>query len=116
MTKINYKIHTDSIKENLIPKELSKKQIFLVYANEADILNMALFNITAKEWRKKNEGKEGNIRDYADIRQLICLSNLESINAELIRNGIDQQERLKKLNSIAITQMKSLMEERRFLE
>jgi hypothetical protein len=109
LSKINYKIHTDSIKENLIPKELSKKQIFLVYANEADVLNMALFNKTAKQWRDQNQDKDGNIRDYANIKQLICLSNLESINAELIREGLSQKDRLKKLNSIAIIQMKSLV-------
>jgi hypothetical protein len=108
LSKINYRIHTDSIKENLIPKNLTRKQIVLTYATEADILNMALFNTTAKEWRKENKHKKGNIRDYADIRQLICLSNLESINAELIRDGIKQRERLKKLNRIAISQMTSL--------
>jgi len=116
LAKINYKIHTDSIKENLIPKQLSKKEIFFVYANEADILNMALFNTTAKQWRKDNKGKKENIRDYADIRQLICLSNLESINAELIREGIGKEKRLKKLNSIAITQMRSLVRENRLLK
>ena len=115
LSKINYKIHTDSIKENLIPKQLSSKDLHYVYANEADVLNMALFNTTAKEWRKKNKGKKGNIRDYADIRQLICLSNLESINAELIREGIEQKKRLKKLNEISIAQMKSLTNERTFL-
>ena len=111
LSKINYRIHTDSIKANLIPKGLTKKQIFLTYANEADILNMALFNMTARKWRKRNKNKKGNIRDYADIRQLICLSNLESINAELIRDGIDQKERLKKLNRIAIYQMTSLIQQ-----
>jgi hypothetical protein len=116
LAKVNYKIHTDSIKENLIPKQLSKKDIFFVYANEADILNMALFNTTAKQWRKDNKGKKGNIRDYADIRQLICLSNLESLNAELIREGVEQKSRLKKLNTVAITQMKSLVKENRLLK
>lgn len=111
LSKINYRIHTNSIKENLIPKNLTKKEILITYATEADILNMALFNITASEWRKKNKGKRGNMRDHADIRQLICLSNLESINAELIRDGIKQQERLKKLNRIAIYQMTSLTEQ-----
>ena len=109
LSKINYKIHTDSIKENIIPNELSNKQKFLIYANEADVLNMALFNITARQWRDNNPSKEGNIRDYADIRQLICLSNLESINAELIRDGLKQSVRLEKLNQIAISQMKSLV-------
>ena len=108
ISKINYRIHTDSIKENLIPKSLTKKEILLTYANEADILNMALFNTTAKEWRNKNKNRKGNIRDYADLRQLICLSNLESINAELIRDGLKQKDRLRKLNRIAIYQMTSL--------
>lgn len=109
LSKINYKIHTDSIKENIVPYELSNKQRFLIYAHEADVLNMALFNMTAKQWRDDNPKKEGNIRDYADIRQLICLSNLESINAELIRDGVKQSVRLDKLNRIAISQMKSLV-------
>lgn len=109
LSKINYKIHTDSIKENIIPRVLSSRQRFLIYANEADVLNMALFNITARRWRDSNPNKEGNIRDYADIRQLICLSNLESINAELIRDGLKQSVRLEKLNLIAISQMKSLV-------
>jgi hypothetical protein len=111
LSKINYRIHTDSIKDKLIPKNLTKKQILLTYATEADILNMALFNTTAKQWRNDNKSKKGNIRDYADIRQLICLSNLESINAELIRDGFKQKDRLKKLNSIAIYQMASLTQE-----
>lgn len=112
LSKINYKIHTDSIKENLIPKCLTKKQILHTYASEADLLNMALFNTTAREWREGHKNMKGNIRDYADIRQLICLSNLESINAELIRDGIEQKDRLKKLNRIAIYQMTSLTEHR----
>jgi len=111
LSKINYKIHTDSIKDNLIPMNLTKKQILLTYATEADILNMALFNTTASQWRNNNKNKKGNIRDYADIRQLICLSNLESINAELIRDGIKQKDRLKKLNKIAIYQMTSLTQQ-----
>ncbi|MHC1716359.1 MAG: KilA-N domain-containing protein [Candidatus Dojkabacteria bacterium] len=109
LAKINYKIRTDSIKENIVPKELTNKQKFLIYANEADLLNMALFNMTARQWRERNKDKEGNIRDYADIRQLICLSNLESINAEFIRDGLKQSDRLEKLNKIAISQMKSLV-------
>ncbi len=109
LSKINYKIQTDSIKENIIPKKIDRKDIPLVYANEADILNLALFNKTAKEWKVENKKKKGNIRDFADIRQLICLSNLESINAELIRDGISAKNRLKKLNSIAIIQMQSLL-------
>lgn len=111
LSKINYKIHTDSIKDNLIPMNLTKKQILLTYATEADILNMALFNTTASQWRNNNKNKKENIRDYADIRQLICLSNLESINAELIRDGIKQKDRLKKLNKIAIYQMTSLTQQ-----
>ena len=109
LTKINYRVHTDSIKENLIPKKIDKKYNHTIYAQEADVLNMALFNKTAKQWGKENKDKEGNMRDYADIRQLICLSNLESINAELIREGIDKENRLRKLNLIAINQMKSLV-------
>jgi hypothetical protein len=109
LAKVNYHIHTDAIKENLIPKELSKTQISCVYANEADLLNVALFGFTAKDWRDKNPGKEGNVRDYATIEQLVVLSNLESINAVLINQGLTQPERLKQLNQIAITQMKSLV-------
>jgi hypothetical protein len=109
ISKINYRIHTDAIKENLIPKELSKSQISFVYANEADLLNVALFGLTAKEWRDANPDKEGNVRDYTTIEQLVVLSNLESINAVLINQGLVQHERLKQLNQIAITQMKSLV-------
>jgi len=111
LAKINYRIHTDAIKENLIPSELSKAQINLVYATEADVLNMALFGITAKEWRDNNPDKKGNIRDYADISQLVCLSNLENLNAHFINEGISQPERLVRLNKIAIHQMKLLTEE-----
>lgn len=110
LSKINYKIHTDAIKENLIPKELSKSQINGIYANEADILNVALFGITAKEWRETHPKSKGNIRDDADIQQLVVLSNLESINSVLIQDGKSQSERLIQLNKIAITQMKSLIE------
>jgi len=109
LSKINYKIHTTAIKENLVPKTLTQNQINIIYANEADILNMALFGTTAKEWRDRNPGKKGNIRDEANIYQLICLSNLESINAHLINEGLSQSERLKKLNMIAISQMKILI-------
>jgi hypothetical protein len=109
LAKVNYHIHTDAIKENLIPKELSKSQISLVYANEADLLNMALFGLTAKQWRDKNPNKDGNVRDQATIEQLVVLSNLESINAVLINQGLSQSERLQQLNQIAITQMKSLV-------
>jgi hypothetical protein len=109
LAKVNYHIHTDAIKENLIPKELSKSQVSFVYANEADILNVALFGITAKQWRDANPNAEGNIRDMATIEQLVVLSNLESINAVLIHQGLQQSERLVQLNKIAITQMKSLI-------
>ena len=108
LAKVNYRIHTDAIKENLIPKELSKQQISSVYANEADLLNVSLFGLTAKQWREKNPGTEGNVRDMATIEQLVVLSNLESINSVLIHQGKTQSERLIQLNSIAITQMKSL--------
>ncbi|MFV8367599.1 KilA-N domain-containing protein [Flavobacterium sp. XS1P27] len=109
LSKINYKIHTDAIKENLIPKELQKNQITFVYANEADLLNAALFGITAKEWRDTNPNAEGNIRDQASIEQLVVLSNMESINSVLIHQGLDQKERLLQLNKMAITQMNSLV-------
>jgi hypothetical protein len=109
LAKVNYHIHTDAIKENLIPKELSKNQISFVYANEADMLNVALFGITAKQWRDKNPKADGNIRDMATLEQLVVLSNLESINAVLIHQGLQQTDRLVQLNKIAITQMKSLM-------
>ena len=109
LTKINYRIHTDSINENLIPQSISKKQATIIYASEADILNAALFGKTAKDWRDENKGKEGNIRDYCDVTQLVVLSNLEGINAELIRQSLSQSERLIKLNEIAISQMKALM-------
>ncbi len=109
IAKANYRIHTDAIKENLIPPTLSKSQINFVYANEADLLNMALFGKTAKQWRDENPKAEGNIRDQATIEQLVVLSNLESINAVLIRQGLVQSERLQQLNSIAITQIKSLL-------
>lgn len=110
LTKINYKIHTDAIKEHIIPNLITKKQIDSIYADEADVLNMALFGMTAKEWREKNKNKKGNIRDDADVRQLVCLANLESINAELIRQKLSQPERLKQLNQIAVAQMRSLVD------
>jgi len=109
LAKINYRIHTDAIKENLIPKNLSKKQISFVYANEADVLNMALFGKTAKQWRDENPDKKGNIRDYANVSQLVCLANLENLNAVFINDGLQQSERLVKLNQIAISQMKILL-------
>jgi len=109
LAKVNYHIHTDAIKENLIPVELSKDKINFVYANEADLLNVALFGVTAKQWRDANIKAEGNIRDAASLEQLVVLSNLESINAVLIHQGLSQSERLVQLNKIAITQMKSLL-------
>jgi hypothetical protein len=109
LAKINYQIHTDSIKEKLIPSEITKKQTSFVYANEADLLNVSLFGITAKEWRESNPNKKANIRDYATLDQLVVLSNMESINALLIRQNILQKERLIQLNQVAITQMKSLL-------
>ncbi len=108
LARINYRIHTDAIKQNLVPDELAKKQIELIYASEADVLNMALFGITASQWRKANPEKEGNIRDYASIEQLICLSNLENLNAHFIKEGMSQAKRLFKLNQIAIHQMRIL--------
>ena len=109
LAKVNYHIHTDAIKENLIPKEVTKKQMQLIYADEADLLNIALFGITAKEWREVHPDKEGNIRDEATLEQLVVLSNLESINALLIRQGLSQAERLEELNKTAIAQMKTLI-------
>lgn len=109
LAKINYRIHTDAIKETLIPTELSKSQIQFIYADEADLLNMALFGITAGQWRENNPAKAGNIRDYATLEQLVVLSNLESINALLIHQGLSQSERLRQLNLTAIQQMKSLI-------
>ena len=109
LAKVNYHIHTDAIKENLIPKELSKSQTSFVYANEADLLNVALFGITAKQWREANPNADGNIRDMATIEQLVVLSNLESINSVLIHQGLSQTDRLIQLNKVAITQMKSLI-------
>jgi hypothetical protein len=110
LAKVNYHIHTDAIKEKLIPKELNLNQISFVYANEADMLNMALFGTTAKQWRDANPNMEGNIRDEASIEQLVVLSNMESINAVLIHQGLPQNERLSQLNKIAIIQMKSLLQ------
>ena len=108
LSKINYRIHTDAVKNNLVPKELTRNQINFVYAEEADVLNMALFGMTAKEWRNKNPNLEGNIRDYATMNELICLSNLENLNSVFINEGLKQSERLKKLNKIAISQMQIL--------
>ncbi len=110
LAKVNYHIHTDAIKENLIPKEITKQQAGFVYANEADLLNVALFGITAKIWKENNPNQKGNIRDYATLEQLVVLSNMESINALLIGQGLSQSDRLVQLNKVAITQMKSLIE------
>ena len=109
LTKINYRIHTDAIKKHIIPIQVSSAQANKIYANEADVLNMALFGMTAKDWRDKNPKLEGNIRDYSDMTQLVCLANLESLNAEFIRQGLPQPQRLIKLNEIAIIQMSSLL-------
>jgi len=108
LAKINYRIHTDAIQENLVPPELTPQQVSLIYATEADVLNMALFGMTAKDWRDKNPDRRGNIRDDADVSQLVCLSNLENLNALFIRENVSQAERLGKLNKIAIHQMRLL--------
>jgi hypothetical protein len=108
LAKINYRIHTDAIKQNLIPPELTAEQKSLVYADEADMLNVAMFGMTAKQWRDKNPELKGNIRDYAAVNQLICLSNMENLNSVFINDGIPQRERLERLNRIAIEQMKVL--------
>lgn len=108
LAKINYRIHTDAIQANLIPPELTGKQVNLVYASEADVLNMALFGRTAKQWREANTGETGNIRDQANASQLVCLANLENLNALFIKEGLKQSERLARLNRIAIEQMEIL--------
>ena len=113
LTKINYGIHTDAIKQNLIPRELSKEKINRIYASEADILNVVLFGMTAREWETSNPGLKGNIRDYASGAQLVCLTNLESLNSIMIREKEPQNERIKKLSAIAIYQMKILTEDKR---
>ena len=108
LSKINYRIHTDAIKHNLIPTEITPAQASLIYANEADVLNVAMFGMTAKQWRDLNPEKNGNIRDYATVNELICLSNMENLNAVFIDQGMPQGERLVKLNQIAIQQMRVL--------
>ena len=108
LSKINYHIHTDAIKQNLIPDEVTRAQASIIYANEADVLNVAMFGMTAKQWRESNPDLKGNIRDYATINELICLSNMENLNAVFIEQGIEQGERLVKLNKIAIHQMSVL--------
>ena len=110
LAKVNYKIHTDAVKEHLVPVKITKEQENFIYATEADLLNVALFGKTAKEWRNQNAEKEGNVRDYSTLEQLVVLSNLESINSVLIEQGLPQNVRLKKLNEIAISQMRSLLE------
>ena len=117
LAKINYRIHTDAIKQNLIPQEITPAQKSFIYADEADMLNVAMFGITAKQWRESNPDLKGNIRDYATINQLICLSNMENLNAVFINDGLPQSERLEKLNKIAIQQMKILenIEDRKLL-
>lgn len=116
LAKINYRIHTDAVKRHLIPPKLTPIQIAHVYASEADVLNLALFGQTAAQWRDTNPDKKGNIRDYAEIFQLVCLSNLENLNAHLIEEGMAQSDRLTRLNDIAIKQMVILGEERRLID
>ncbi len=118
ISKINYRIHTDAIKENLIPGSLTKEQARVIYANEADLLNVALFGITAQEWKNQNPTLEGNIRDQATLEQLVVLSNMESINALLIQQNFTSEERILQLNQVAISQMKSLLSAKgvKFLE
>lgn len=108
LSKINYRIHTDAIKQNLIPQEVTSAQASIIYANEADVLNVAMFGMTAKQWREANPELKGNIRDYATINELICLSNMENLNAVFIEQSMTQRERLVKLNQIAIHQMNIL--------
>ena len=108
LSKINYRIHTDAIKQNLIPSEVTPVQANIIYANEADVLNVAMFGMTAKQWREANPELTGNIRDYATINELICLSNMENLNAVFIEQGMPQSKRLVKLNQIAIQQMSIL--------
>ena len=113
LSKINYNIHTDAIKNNLIPEVVTKEQIEVIYANEADMINVALFGMTAREWRIKNPDKEGNIRDYANVAELVCLVNLENLNSVYINDGITQKDRLIKLNNTAINQMQLLTTDNR---
>lgn len=108
LSKINYRIHTDAIKNNLLPAEVTSQQASIIYADEADVLNVAMFGMTAKTWREQNPGLKGNIRDYASINELICLSNMESLNAVFIDQGLQQSNRLIKLNKIAIQQIRTL--------
>ena len=118
LSKLNYRIHTDAIKQNIVPEEIDAYHKSLIYAEEADVLNVAMFGMTAKEWRDANPDKKGNIRDYATINELICLSNMENLNAVFINDGMPQTERLVKLNQVAIQQMKVLedSENRKYLK
>lgn len=118
LSKINYRIHTDAIKRNIIPEEVTSQQASIIYANEADVLNVAMFGMTAKQWRDANSDKKGNIHDYATINELICLSNMENLNAVFIDQGMTQSERLVKLNQIAIQQMRVLEDDngRKFIK
>jgi hypothetical protein len=109
LAKVNYHIHTDAIKENLIPDTLSKQQINIVYASEADLMNVALFGVTAQQWRDANPSLKGNMRDHANMHQLVCLANLEAMNAHFIIEGLSQSERLRKLNTLAVSQMTILV-------
>ena len=109
LSKINYRIHTDAIKDTLVPPQVTQQQLTGIYASEADLLNVALFGMTAIQWRMANPEKEGNMRDYATLEQLVVLSNMESLNAVFIRQGLPSSERLRQLNQIAITQMRSLI-------
>lgn len=109
LARVNYLIHTDAVKENLIPETLNNQQIACVYANEADLLNVALFGVTAKQWRDENPNLSGNMRDHANVHQLVCLANMESMNAHFIQQGIKQSERIVKLNQLAIQQMQVLI-------
>ena len=111
MAKLNYQIHSNAIKQNLIPPEPDRKKASIIHASEADVLNVAMFGMTAREWRSANPDKKGNIRDYATITELICLANMEAINSEYINDQIPQAERLMKLNRIAISQMRILSED-----
>jgi hypothetical protein len=113
LTKINYRIHTDAVRENLIPPELTRQQVSFVYASEADLLNMALFGKTAQQWREEHPDEKGNIRDYANVSQLVCLANLETLNAHLIQQTLPQSERLSLLNRTAIQQMRLLTDDQR---
>ncbi|WP_420554125.1 KilA-N domain-containing protein [Neptuniibacter marinus] len=115
LAKVNYLIHTDAIQEHLIPDLLSPQQVSAVYANEADLLNMALFGMTAKKWREENPSEKGNMRDHANVHQLVCLANLESMNAHFIRQGLSQSERIAQLNDLAIQQMKVLVKSSAYL-